>query len=126
MRSANGKKAAGTAASGAGGTERDEAARERSNVSWVSLLVASVLTVWQIAFAVSHQGLQPDDRDVYTAVSIFVTLILAVGAVVLALVAISQRRGPRWPAIVSLGVGAQVFLVTVATWIGDLAHGGAA
>lgn len=126
MRSANEKKPAGTAASGAGGTERGDAARDRSNVSWVSLLVASVLTVWQIVFAVSHQGLQSDDRAVYAAVSLVVTLVLSVGAAVLALVALSQRRGPRWPALVSLGVGTQVFLVTVATWIGDLASGGGA
>lgn len=96
---------------------------ERSAVGWFGLLVASVLTVWQIVFAVSHQGLEPGDQDVYAAVSLFVTLVLSVGAMVLGLVALSQRRGPGWPAIVALAVGAQVFLVTVAMWVGDLASG---
>lgn len=116
---------AARAGGGASGTAPGRRA-ERSAVGWVGLLVAAVLTVWQIVFAVSHQGLEPDDQDTYAAVSLFVTLVLSVGAVVLGLVALSQRRGPRWPAIVALAVGAQVFLVTVATWVGDLASGGAA
>lgn len=94
-------------------------------VAWTSLLVAVVLTIWQAVYALSVQGVAPPDQDLYTSVSLFVTLILGLAAAVLGLVGIAQRRRPRWPALAGLAVGLNAFLVAVFSWIGGLMNTGA-
>jgi hypothetical protein len=94
-------------------------------VAWTSLLVAVVLTVWQAVFALSVERVAAPDQDLYTSVSLFVTLILGLAAAVLGLVGISQRRRPRWPALAGLAVGLNAFLVAVFSWIGGLMNTGA-
>ncbi|MFC4555511.1 hypothetical protein [Georgenia faecalis] len=92
----------------------------QSRVSWVGLAVAAVLAAWQIIYSITLQTTAEANRDVYTSVSLFVSLILAVGAAVLGTVALSQRHLPRWPAVAAVAIGVYVFLVCVASWIGGL------
>ncbi|MDD9206512.1 hypothetical protein PU560_08535 [Georgenia sp. 10Sc9-8] len=109
-----------TADGGRSGGTGERARPARNTVGWVALFVAVLLTAWQVVVALTIQGVADASQEVYSAVSLFVTLILAVGAVVLGLVGMSQRRPPRWPALVGLAVGAAAFLVTVASWVGGL------
>jgi len=94
-------------------------------VAWTSLLVAVVLTVWQAVYALSLERVAAPDQDLYTSVSLFVTLILGLAAAVLGLVGISQRRRPRWPALAGLAVGLNAFIVAAFSWIGGLMNTGA-
>ena len=94
-------------------------------VGWTALLVAVVLTVWQAVYALTVQGVAAAGQDTYTSVSLFVSLVLGLAAAVLGVVGISQRRRPRWPSLVGLAVGLNVFLVSVFSWIGGLMNTGA-
>ncbi|MPV37543.1 hypothetical protein [Georgenia subflava] len=98
--------------------------RKGNPVAWTALLVAAVLTVWQAVYALSVQGVSTASQDVYTSVSLFVSLVLGLSAAVLGVVGIAQRRHPRWPALVGLAVGLNVFLVSVFSWIGGLMNTG--
>ena len=91
-----------------------------SRLGWVGLTVTAVLLVWQVIYAVNVVGPGLDGGEVYTSVWLLISLVLAVGAVVLGIVAASQRVSPRWPATAALAVGTYVFLVCIATWAGSL------
>lgn len=91
---------------------------DRSRLGWVALAVAGVLAGWQVVYALTGPG--SGGSDVYTSVWLLVSLVLAVGAMVLGLVALSQHAVPRWPATAALAIGGYAFVVSVATWIGDV------
>lgn len=100
--------------------------RAKTNaVAWTALLVAVVLTIWQAVYALSIGGVAMTSEDTYRSVSLFVSLILSLAAAVLGIVAIAQRRHPRWPGLVGLAVGVNVFVVSVFSWIGGLMNTGA-
>lgn len=110
--------ARGSRSTGASGAGRG--ARDGSRVPWVALGVAAVLTLWQIIYSITLHTVAEASQDVYTSVSLFVSLILAVGALVLGIVARSQHHTPRWPATAAIAIGVYVFVVCVAAWIGGL------
>ncbi|MEE6272882.1 hypothetical protein [Georgenia wangjunii] len=109
-----------TRGAGAGGSGPGGGAREGSRVPWVALGVAAVLTLWQIIYSITFHTVAEESQEVYTSVSLFVSLILAVGAFVLGIVARSQHHTPRWPATAAVAIGVYVFVVCVASWIGGL------
>lgn len=87
-------------------------------VGWTALLLAVVLTVWLAIYELAAGRVA--DAELYESISRFVSLILALAAAVLGIVALAQRRGPRWPGLVGLAVGLHAFLVAVFSWIGTL------
>lgn len=91
-----------------------------SRLGWVALTVTAVLLVWQAIYAITVAGPGLDGREVYTQAWLLVSLVLAVGAVVLGIVGVTQRVQPRWPATAALSIGSYVFLVCLATWAGSL------
>ncbi|WP_152192793.1 hypothetical protein [Georgenia satyanarayanai] len=98
---------AGVKASGRGG-----------RLGWIGLAVAAVLAAWQVVYAIAEPA--STNPEVLTSVWLLLTLVLAVGAVVLGIVALGQRAVPRWPATAALAVGVYAFVVSVASWIGGL------
>lgn len=98
---------AGAKASGRGG-----------RLGWIGLAVAAVLAAWQVVYAIAEPA--STNPEVLTSVWLLLTLVLAVGAVVLGIVALGQRAVPRWPATAALAVGVYALVVSVASWIGDL------
>ncbi len=82
--------------------------------------MAVVLTAWQVIYAITVQGMNEASSEVYTSVWLLISLVLAVGCAVLGIVAVSQRSQQRWPAIAALSIGVYVFLVCIATWVGQL------
>jgi len=95
-------------------------------VAWTALLVAAVLTVWQAIYSLTVVGVEASrDDDMYTSVSLFVTLVLGLAALVLGIVSIAQRRAPRWPGLVGLSVGTYAFIIAVFSWVGGLMNAGA-
>jgi len=108
-----------TAAGGAGGRERRPAG-ERNRLGWIAVTVAGLLTAWQIVYAITAPSVS--NAEAYESVGLLLTLVLAVGALVLGIVALSQRVQPRWPAVAALAVGAYAFIVVVVGWIGELMY----
>lgn len=102
------------------GTTARAGTREGSKVPWVALGVAAALTVWQVIYSITLHTVAEASQEVYTSVSLFVSLILAVGALVLGIVARSQHHTPRWPATAAIAIGVYVFVVCVAAWVGGL------
>ncbi|ROR74055.1 hypothetical protein [Bogoriella caseilytica] len=127
--------APGSATSGsAGGAQRgtsraparDEpaAGRDKAIVSWIALLVAVLLTVWEAISSLHLGGIDPaNDPSAWNSfypVSLFVTLVLGLAAAVLGIVGIAQRRQPRWPGLAGLAVGLYAFVGAVFAWVGGL------
>lgn len=125
--------ATGTGGSPGGGTGGSPGARPaaprpggdapggaRGKLSWIALAVAVVLTAWQVIYAITVQGMNEANIEVYTSVWLLISLVFAVGSAVLGIVAVSQRSQQRWPAIAALSIGVYVFLVCIATWTGEL------
>jgi peptidoglycan/LPS O-acetylase OafA/YrhL len=121
-----GSRDAGARDTGARGTtsgdsrSADRHAKGGSRVPWVALGVAAVLTLWQVIYSLTLHTMDAESQDVYTAVALFISLILGVAAIVLGAVALSQGHRPRWPATAALAIGVYVFVVTVASWVGGL------
>lgn len=109
---------------GAGGRGTTPAATGRtgqstaSRLAWIAITVAALLTAWQVVYALTAPT-SPSSEN-YASVSLLLTLVLSVGAVVLGIVALGQRAQPRWPATAATAVGGFAFIVAVATWIGTL------
>lgn len=89
-----------------------------SRLAWIAVTVAALLTAWQVVYALTAPT-SPSSEN-YASVSLLLTLVLSVGAVVLGIVALGQRAQPRWPATAATAVGVFAFIVAVATWIGTL------
>lgn len=108
----------------AAGTERaaGEPGRrpERNRLGWIGVTVAGVLTAWRVIYAVTAPGMT--NIAAYESVDVLLTIVLAVGAVVLGIVALGQRVQPRWPAVAALAVGTYAFVVAVAGWVGQLMY----
>jgi len=94
--------------------------RNRNRLGWIAITVAGLLTAWRIVYAITAPSVA--NTDVYESVDLLLTLVLAVGAVVLGIVALGQRVQPRWPAVAALAVGSYAFVVGVASWIGRLMY----
>jgi len=92
----------------------------RNRLGWIAVTVAGALTAWQIVYAITLPSVQ--NVDTYESVGLLLTLVLAVGAAVLGIVALSQKVTPRWPALAALAVGTYAFIVAVASWIGRLMY----
>ena len=88
-------------------------------IGWVALAAAVVVTFMQAAFNYTVPGVA-DSESPARAVLLFLSLIGGVVAAVLGVVALAQKRSPRWPSTAALAVGLNVFLVTVAAWVGSL------
>ncbi len=110
-------------AEGRRGPRSPEAGRtpaNRNRLGWIAITVAAALTAWQIVYAITAPSMT--DGEAYESVGLLLTLVLAVGAVVLGIVALSQRVSPRWPAVAALAIGSYAFVVAVASWIGELMY----
>ncbi|HLT85005.1 MAG TPA: hypothetical protein VKZ83_12295 [Phototrophicaceae bacterium] len=94
--------------------------RNRNRLGWIAITVAGLLTAWRIVYAITAPSVA--NTDVYESVDLLLTLVLAVGAVVLGIVALGQRVQPRWPAVAALAVGSYAFVGGVASWIGRLMY----
>ncbi len=90
-------------------------------VGWSGLLVSVVVVAIQAAFQFNAPGVSPGTSNPLNSVLLFVSLVGGVVAAVLGIVALSSRRAPAWPGWVTLGVGLDVFLVSVAAWLGSIA-----
>ncbi|QDB79706.1 hypothetical protein FE251_10210 [Georgenia wutianyii] len=99
---------------------RPESARNRNRLGWIAVTVAGLLTAWRIIYAITAPSVA--NVDVYESVDLLLTLVLAVGAIVLGIVALGQRVSPRWPAVAALAVGTYAFVLGVASWIGRLMY----
>lgn len=113
----------GTSSQGAGTSPKGGAARPtspRSRLGWIAVAVAGLLLAWQVIFAITAPSMA--NADVYESVDLLLSLVLAVGAVVLGIVALSQRVTPIWPAVAALAIGTYAFVVAVASWIGGLMY----
>lgn len=86
---------------------------------WVGLAVAVVVTFMRAAFNYTIPGVNAADSPA-RSVLLFLSLIGGVVAAVLGVVALASRRSPKWPGVAALAVGLNVFLVTVAAWVGSL------
>ncbi|MFC7405941.1 hypothetical protein [Georgenia alba] len=129
----SGTTGSGTTGSGTAGTKRGTGsgvpkpgAPKGNPVAWTALLVAVVLTIWQAVYSLTVLGIDPPDQETFTSVSLFITLVLGLAALVLGIVSIAQRRAPRWPGLVGLSVGIYAFIVAVFSWIGGLMNQGGA
>lgn len=89
-----------------------------SRLGWIGIAVVALLAAWQVVYAIAEPSSTND--DVLFSVWLMLSLVLAVGAIVLGIVALGQRAVPRWPATAALAVGIYAFVVTVASWVGDL------
>lgn len=87
-------------------------------LGWIGLAVAAILGAWQVVYAIAEPS--STNPDVLASVWLLLSLVLAVGAVVLGIVALGERAAPRWPATAALAIGVYAFVVSVASWIGDL------
>lgn len=92
----------------------------RNRLGWIAITVAGALTAWQIVYAITLPSVQ--NVETYESVGLLLTLVLAVGAAVLGIVALSQKVTPRWPGLAALAVGTYAFVVAVASWIGRLMY----
>lgn len=92
-------------------------------VGWVGLAVAVAVTAIQVAFAYTVPGVETDTVNPARSVLLFLSLIGGVVAAVLGSVALASRRQPRWSGIVAVAIGLNVFLVSVASWVGSLVTG---
>ena len=113
----------GTSPQGAGTSPKGAAARPtspRSRLGWIAVAVAGLLLAWQVIFAITAPSMT--NSDIYESVDLLLTLVLAVGAVVLGIVALGQRVTPIWPAVAALAIGTYAFVVAVASWIGGLMY----
>jgi len=113
---AQGARAAGAAPA----ARRPEPARNRNRLGWIAVTVAGLLTAWRIIYAITAPSVA--NVDVYESVDLLLTLVLAVGAIVLGIVALGQRVSPRWPAVAALAVGTYAFVLGVASWVGRLMY----
>ena len=86
---------------------------------WVGLGVAVVVTAMQAAFNYNVPGVVAAQSPA-RSVLLFLSLIGGVVAAVLGVVALAARRTPRWPGVAALAIGLNVFLVSVAAWVGSL------
>lgn len=91
-----------------------------SQLSWIALAVAGLLTVWHVIFAITVQGMAGTDQEVYVSIWLVVSLVLAVGCGVLGIVAAAQKSLPQWPAVAAMAIGTVVFIVVIAAWLGGL------
>lgn len=89
-----------------------------TRLAWIALAVAGVLTAWQVVYSLTSPT--TPNPETYSSVSLLLTLVLSVGAIVLGIVALGQRALPRWPATAATAMGVFAFIVCVATWIGTL------
>lgn len=90
-------------------------------VGWSGLLVAVIVTAIQGWFQYNAPGIGSSTSNPLNSVLLFLSLIGGVAAVVLAIVALASRRAPVWPGWIALGVGLNVFVVSVAAWLGSVA-----
>ncbi len=86
-------------------------------IGWVALAVAVVVTFMQAAFNYTVPGVA-DSESPARAVLLFLShrRRRRRGA---RRGGLAQKRSPRWPSIAALAVGLNVFLVTVAAWVGS-------
>lgn len=100
------------------------ASRDRAVVSWIALLVAVLLTVWEAISSLHLGGIDPANDPAawnsFYPISLFVTLVLGLAAAVLGIVGIAQRRRPAWPGLAGLAVGLYAFIGAVFAWVGGL------
>ena len=94
-----------------------------SQLSWIALAVAGLLTVWHVVFAITVQGMAGSDQEVFVSIWLVVSLVLAVGCGVLGIVAAAQKARPQWPATASMAIGTVVFIAAIAAWLGGLLAG---
>ncbi|MBD8063453.1 hypothetical protein [Oceanitalea stevensii] len=93
---------------------------DRNRLGWIAITVAGLLTAWQIVYAITVESV--GNRDTYESIGLMLVLVLAVGSLVLGIVALAQRVVPRWPAVAALAVGVYAFIVAIAGWIGRLMY----
>ncbi|MCM3661564.1 hypothetical protein M3148_11275 [Georgenia satyanarayanai] len=93
---------------------------DRNRLGWIAITVAGLLTAWQIVYAITVESVA--NRDTYESIGLMLVLVLAVGSLVLGIVALAQRALPRWPAVAALAVGVYAFIVAIAGWIGRLMY----
>ncbi|PYF99206.1 hypothetical protein SAMN05216184_10888 [Georgenia satyanarayanai] len=106
--------------SAAGRESRKPQRGERSRLGWIAITVAGLLTAWQVVYAITVESVA--NRDTYESIGLMLVLVLAVGSLVLGIVALAQRVLPRWPAVAALAVGVYAFIVAIAGWIGRLMY----
>ena len=110
----------GRQAGGAGGRNAPAGGTARNRLGWVALTVTGLLTAWQIIFSITVESVA--NRQTYESIGLMLVLVLAVGSLVLGIVALAQRVSPRWPAVSALAVGAYAFVVAIAQWVGGLVY----
>lgn len=110
----------GTPAGGRDAAERKRGDRSRNRLGWIAITVAGLLTAWQIIYAVTVESVE--NIETYESIGLMLVLVLAVGSLVLGIVALAQRVSPRWPAVAALAVGIYAFVVAIAGWIGRLMY----
>lgn len=97
------------------------ASRTESMLPWIAFVLAIIVVLIQASFAYSTgRSLAAGDQTA-ASVLLFISLIVSLVVVVLAVVALGQRCKNTWATLIALGIGANVLFVSIASWLGSLA-----
>ncbi|MDO4606675.1 MAG: hypothetical protein Q4B12_05090 [Bowdeniella nasicola] len=97
------------------------APRQSSALPWIALIFAVIVVGLQCAYAYSTGQVIAGSGGTSYKVFMFTSLVLSLVTVVIATVALAQRSKHRWACLVSLGVGINVLVVSIAAWLGGIA-----
>lgn len=79
------------------------------------------MILFHAAFAYTSGRTVAEESETSTSVLLFISLIMSLIVVVVSTVALSQKCKVRWASLFSLGVGVNVLVVCIASWVGGLA-----
>ncbi|OKL54707.1 hypothetical protein BSZ39_02675 [Bowdeniella nasicola] len=88
---------------------------------WIALALALLVVLIQAAFAYSTGRSLASGDQTAASVLLFISLIVSLIVVVVAVVALAQRRAATWASLIALGIGSNVLIVSIASWLGSLA-----
>ena len=95
--------------------------RDDSLLPWISFGLAIVVSIIQATFAYTTGRSLAAGEQAATSALVFVSLVASVAIVVLSTVALAQRSKNTWASLIALGIGANVLVISIASWLGSLA-----
>lgn len=89
-----------------------------ADLRWFAFIAGIIVVCWQALFGYTTVG-QASDATIHTVANMG-AILLGLAAIVLSLVSLQRRRSDNWPALIGLALGAEGFIVHLATWLGTL------
>lgn len=96
------------------------APRQTSALPWIALILATIVVGVQCAYAYSTGQVIAGSGGTSYKIFMFTSLVLSLITVVISVIALAQKSKHRWACLISLGVGINVLVVSIAAWLGGI------